>query len=353
MVTFTRCYRSGQFVATLYLEWVLCALAFSPGPKRDVTVTTRAEGDCRSQPVDVVVKNKPPANEASRGFLPALRKKPLLVRLLHFLGVFLPGNWLKTAVYLNFVKKPRGALRKSLWAFYRIDHIYDVLSWAHNRCRGRFSILEFGTSDGYAFTRMLYATRYTKMADRVVVHGFDTFEGMPPPVAGEDDDLSGGDTWVEGEFRGHYDDLAAYCKKRYPNHRLHKGLFDESLTPRFLETLRSDLPLLIWFDCDYYSSARVVMQRLLPYIPNGCVIYFDDFDDNYGSRFTGESRLVAEMNRGEFGDDVELILDRNLSLDSNRCYRFVRAKEPIFYPLLGSRHKADYVHRRTNDSPLP
>ena len=91
-------------------------------------------------------------------------------------------------------------------------------------------------------------------------------------------------------------------------------MFDVTLTPEFLESLRVDKPILVWIDCDYYTSARVVFERLIPYLPSGCVIYFDEYEFNFGSRFTGESRLVHEIKAAvRFGDGIELVLDRELS----------------------------------------
>ena len=96
------------------------------------------------------------------------------------------------------------------------------------------------------------------------------------------------------------------------------------MTPELIAELREAPPILVWIDCDYYSSARSVLERLLPVLPSGCVLYFDVFDLNYGSRLTGEARLVHEMNHGAFGDDLELVLDTDLSWNSRRIYRFVR-----------------------------
>ena len=61
-------------------------------------------------------------------------------------------------------------------------------------------------------------------------------------------------------------------------------------------------------------------------MPSGCVIYFDEYEFNFGSRFTGESRLIHEINRGEFGDGIELVLDSDLSWDLRRCYRFINRR---------------------------
>ena len=277
-----------------------------------------------------------------------------LMQVLRALSSIIPGDYLKTALYLNLIARPRRTLRLALGTFYRIDHIYDILHEAKNSYRGDFSILEFGTSDGYAFTKMLYATRYTGMEERVVVHTFDSFEGMPAAADEKDVDLIGGDSWVPGQFRGRYEHLLKYCTARYKNFRIHKGYFEHTLTPEFLESLQSHPPILVWIDCDYYSSAKAVWERLLPQLPNGCVVYFDEYDNlNFGSRFTGEARLVYEVNHGKFGENIELVLDKKLGLDSDRIYRFVRFGSALCYPALPGENAAGVVHLRTNDSPLP
>jgi hypothetical protein len=279
--------------------------------------------------------------------------KSALITILRLIGNLLPGNYLKTTFYLNAIAGPRKVLRLLLNSFYRIDHIYDVIKEFRSNYKGNFSILELGTADGYSFTKMLYATKYLRMDDRVIVHAFDSFEGMPAAIDSKDRDLIANDGWVEGQFRGSYEELDDYCRQRYKNYRIHKGYFEETLTDEFLKSLQTHLPILVWIDCDYYSSARTVLERLIPYLPSGCVIYFDDYDFNFGSRFTGEARLIYEVNHGFFGNDIELVLDHNLSLNSNRVYRFIRYESGIQYERLFKQNSASQLRRRTNDSPMP
>jgi len=277
-----------------------------------------------------------------------------LLKVLRGLSKLIPGDYLRTAIYLGVIEKPRRILRLALNTFYRMDHVYNVLREFRDNYRGKFSILEFGTSDGYAFTKMLYATRYLRMEDRVTVHTFDSFEGMPPAADARDLDLVGGDSWAPGEFRGRYAELLQYCRERYSNFGIHKGYFEETLTSAFLESLHDAPPILVWVDCDYYSSARTVMERLMPYLPNGCVLYFDEYDNmNFGSRFTGEARLVHEINHGVFGEQLELIRDRKMGLDSDRIYRFMNFGSSLRYASAQTENSATVVHLRTNDSPLP
>jgi len=281
-------------------------------------------------------------------------KRAGMIRLLHGFACLLPGEYLKTAFYLNCIDRPRRALRDALFSFYRYDHVYAVLREFAQSSAGRFSVLEFGTSDGYSFVKLLYATRYLGLERRVTVHTFDSFEGMPASSDPRDRNWWNGDDWAAGQFRGNYQALERYCAQRYSNYQIHRGYFEESLDTAFLNSLADEPPVLIWVDCDYYSSARTVLTRLVDRIPNGAVIYFDEFDNlNFGSRLTGEARLVHEINSGLLGDQVELIPDYRLSLQSRRIYRFLKIPPNRLLLEVEHHNETDQVRRRSDGSPLP
>jgi hypothetical protein len=281
-------------------------------------------------------------------------KRSGMIRLLHGVARLIPGEYLKTAFYLNCIDKPRRLLRDVLFAFYRYDHVYAVLREFSQLCAGRFSVLEFGTSDGYSFVKLLYATRYLGLEQRVKVYTFDSFEGMPASSDVRDRNWASGDDWAPGQFRGNFQALEDYCSQRYSNYEIHRGYFEDSIDAPFLASLDEFPPVLIWIDCDYYSSARTILTRLIDRIPNGAVIYFDEFDNlNFGSRLTGEARLVHEVNSGALGENIELVPDLRLSLHSRRIYRFLKIppNRLLFQPDV---HNAtDQVRRRSDGSPLP
>lgn len=272
---------------------------------------------------------------------------------LRIFGKLIPGDHARTFIYLNFVYKPRAALRLTINAFYRMDHVYSVVREFRDTYKGPFSILEFGVADGYGFTKKVFATRYLKAEDQITCHAFDSFEGMPATTDARDQASIAGGDWKAGEYRGRYEELKTYLQGKYKNWQLHKGWFEETLTPKFLEELRVDKPILVWIDCDYYTSARAVMERLIPFLPSGCVVYFDEYEFNFGSRFTGEARLVHEINAGLFGPGIELVLDRDLSWDLNRCYRFVNENPTTKFERSTELRATSDLRQRTNDSPLP
>jgi len=283
-------------------------------------------------------------------------KRSPLIKLLRSVSYLLPGEYLKTAFYLNCIDRPRRMLRDALFSFYRYDHVYAVLrEFAELPPNQRFSILEFGTSDGYSFAKLLYATRYLGLEKRVKVHTFDSFEGMPESTDERDRNWINGDDWAPGQFRGNYAALDRYCSKRYSNYEIHRGYFENSIDNAVLTSLEECPPVLIWVDCDYYTSAKTVLTRLANHIPNGAVIYFDEYDNlNWGSRLTGEARLVHEINHGGLlGDQVELVPDNRLSLYSHRIYRFLKIppNRMLFQP--DGNNETYQVRRRSDGSPLP
>lgn len=107
------------------------------------------------------------------------RDRSVLITFLRLISKRLPGNCLKTFVYLNFIAKLRKAIHMMVNSLYRMDHIYEVLRECKRSYVGYFTILEFGTAKGYSFTKILYATKYLRIDDRVVVYTFDSFEGLP------------------------------------------------------------------------------------------------------------------------------------------------------------------------------
>lgn len=83
------------------------------------------------------------------------------------------------------------------------------------------------------------------------------------------------------------------------------------------------------------------------------MIYFDEYEFNHGSRFTGEARVVHEINQGQFGEGVELVLDTDLSLASKRVYRFINLNVRTQFVPRVKTNLPTALRRRTNDSPFP
>ena len=125
-------------------------------------------------------------------------------------------------------------------------------------------VLEFGVYHGKSIRQI------AEMVD-TVVHGFDSFEGIPEDWGAE----------AKGTYstEGRLPEVPA-------NVRLHPGWFENSL-PEFLGGETGPLRF-VNIDCDLYSSTRTVLDLLAPRIATGAVIVFDEFigydtwrDDEY------------------------------------------------------------------------
>ncbi|OIQ86708.1 beta-barrel assembly-enhancing protease [mine drainage metagenome] len=117
-------------------------------------------------------------------------------------------------------------------------------------------VLEFGVRNGNSIRQIASLARQ-------VVHGFDSFEGLP-------------EVWHH-EPKGSY--TTAGVIPRVPaNVQLHVGWFEATL-PKFLA--ETDGPVrFVNVDCDIYSSTRTVLDLLAPRIQAGSVLVFDEYIGN-------------------------------------------------------------------------
>jgi len=137
--------------------------------------------------------------------------------------------------------------------FWRLD---EILKYCVRQAPADGLLLEFGVATGKSINSIAAA-----VSDRVV-HGFDSFEGLP-------EDWSG-----HVETRGSFSRKGQLPKVR-SNVRLHKGWFRDTL-----KKFRDECPGPVAFlhiDCDLYSSTREVLQGLADRLRVGTVIEFDEY----------------------------------------------------------------------------
>ena len=129
--------------------------------------------------------------------------------------------------------------------------------------------LEFGVYSGRTIN-------YISKQREAIVHGFDSFEGLP-------------EKWRDGFDKGRFN-----RRGRLPevndNVTLIKGWFDKTLVP-FLKT-NNETITFIHIDCDLYSSTIYVLETLKKKISNGCVIVFDELV-NYPGYLGNKGELRA------------------------------------------------------------
>ncbi|MGC9269713.1 class I SAM-dependent methyltransferase [Acidiphilium sp.] len=139
---------------------------------------------------------------------------------------------------------------------------FALLRFALSRAPAEGLILEFGVEKGLSITCLAKATQR-------LVHGFDSFQGLP-------EDWSG-----TAAPRGTFDRQGAPPKVP-PNVRLHIGWFDATIA-RFLSDSNEPIALL-HVDCDIYSSTKTIFDLLASRIVAGTVIVFDEYFNYPGWR---------------------------------------------------------------------
>ena len=118
------------------------------------------------------------------------------------------------------------------------------------------SILEFGVWVGTSINHTA-----KKLPDKII-HGFDSFEGLPEDW--------GGHFMPKNTF-----DLKGKLPKVRKNVKLHKGWFEDTL-PQFLEENKEDIAFMN-MDADIYSSTYTVLELLHARIKKGTIIIFDEY----------------------------------------------------------------------------
>lgn len=131
---------------------------------------------------------------------------------------------------------------------------------------------EFGVAGGKTL-------RYIAKKTQGLVHGFDSFEGLPEDWTGT------------AEKAGRFSRKGA-LPKTAANVRLHPGWFDQSL-PKFLEAHPGPASFL-HMDADIYSSTRTVLTLMRPRIQPGTVLQFDEYY-NYPNWRMHEHRAFQEF----------------------------------------------------------
>ena len=112
-----------------------------------------------------------------------------------------------------------------------------------------------------------------------LVHGFDSFEGLP-------------EAWSGFTLGRRTFDLRGRLPRVPANVRLHRGLFEDSL-PAWLAEHPGPVAF-IHVDCDLYSSTRTVLKLLATRMVPGTVILFDEYF-NYPNWEQHEFKALQEF----------------------------------------------------------
>jgi tetratricopeptide (TPR) repeat protein len=148
-----------------------------------------------------------------------------------------------------------------VWSFPSVHYFtHDMVQLAmQNTSLENGLILEFGVYYGKTIRMM------AEYFPNDVIHGFDTFEGLP----GDWFNTKQGSYSTDGTLPSVPDNVNFY-----------KGLFSETL-PDFLANQPSELPIrLMNIDCDMYASTKDVFDLVHNRVKPGTIIIFDEYIQN-------------------------------------------------------------------------
>jgi len=122
---------------------------------------------------------------------------------------------------------------------------------------------------------------------------FDSFEGLP-----EMDPSDSMPIWKKGDLKTTETDfVTTVVKHGMPRKKLKivKGFYDHSLTPELRDRLLPQKAVVVYIDCDLYSSTISALEFSRDFLQKGTIIVFDDWFCFYGDPDKGERRAFGEF----------------------------------------------------------
>lgn len=208
----------------------------------------------------------------------------------------------------------------------------DALRWQYTLSRQGSNIpfgnyYEFGVYRGdtmLTFHRALKAFSRTipSKGMNVKMYAFDSFKGLPKMENSADKTTF----WKEGQYACSQEEFLRVLKSKgadLKNVVCIPGYFEESLTPQMAASLVNDRPSIITIDCDFYTSAKVVLEWLRPLLRHGTLFYFDDIWSFCGHPDYGELKAIIEFNKKNDG----LIVEHHLGLGTKRVWVYTNPSQ--------------------------
>jgi Macrocin-O-methyltransferase (TylF) len=128
------------------------------------------------------------------------------------------------------------------------------------------------------------------------IYGFDSFNGFPSVSS---NDRSGSGIAEVGDFQtSSYDELIellrVYDQDRFLGHipkvQLIRGNATETI-PEFVQQNRHLLVSLLFIDLDLYEPTKAALEHILPRMPKGSIVAFDELDNPI---WPGETEALLE-----------------------------------------------------------
>lgn len=174
---------------------------------------------------------------------------------------------------------PRYARRKTVTRFITLYELFKKVLDVKG------SIVECGVFRGFGLMTWAQLSAVMEPADLTRrIYGFDSFEGFPA-VTGKDRNAR--KAAAPGELRANsFDELSKiieiFDKDRFLGHvdKVHLVPGDVTSTiPAFLEANPHVVISLLFLDLDLYEPTKVALEHLVPRMPKGAVLAFDELDN--------------------------------------------------------------------------
>lgn len=186
---------------------------------------------------------------------------------------------------------PKYARRQSLKRFLAMYELFKLILPVKG------SIVECGVFRG--FSLMSWAKLSTILEPENLtrrIYGFDSFSGFPSV---SDSDRSGSGVAEVGDFQtSSYEELLelirVYDQDRFLGHipkvQLVRGDVSKTI-PEFVQQNRHLLVSLLFIDLDLYEPTKAALDHIVPRMPKGAIIAFDELDNPI---WPGETEALLE-----------------------------------------------------------
>ncbi len=136
--------------------------------------------------------------------------------------------------------------------------------------------------------------------------GFDTFSGFPSfdnAADGDDGCIKKGNFSVPESYSSRLENIMAAHEKTLPLSHIRKFDIIAGDVTKTLDTYLSEHPetiiSLAYFDMDLYAPTKHCLEKILPLMPKGAVLGFDELNHPL---FPGETKAVHEVFRDEMSN---------------------------------------------------
>jgi Macrocin-O-methyltransferase (TylF) len=165
---------------------------------------------------------------------------------------------------------------------------------------------EFGLFKGFSFWFAEQVAReYTDSTFRFF--GFDSFEGLPQPQLEVE-----ANSFREGDYRGTYEVVTGNLRRwktDFSRIQLHKGFYSDRLFDELRRQEQFPPASIVLIDVDLYDSCVPVLEFIKPYLVEGTILLFDDYNQMGPDDNSGERRALIEFESRNPGFKKEYLWD--------------------------------------------